>query len=92
MIDNNQYRAHYERRKTGSSHNTPGNTQHKEISHIIIPYFSQIPSRRQAGERLAPFHVERLDYRNQDRIQFYKGLERNGPKAVEEFRKAFPTG
>ncbi|MCI0553741.1 MAG: hypothetical protein L0287_22565 [Anaerolineae bacterium] len=57
-----------------------------------IQYFSQIPNRRQAGERLAPFHVERLDHRNQDRVQFYKGLERNGPKAVEEFRKAFPTG
>lgn len=57
-----------------------------------LQYFSQIPSRRKAGERLAPFHVERLDYRNQDRMQFYKCLERNGPKAVEEFRKAYPTG
>ena len=57
-----------------------------------IQYFSQIPSRRRVGERLAPFHVERLDYRNQEREQFYKALERNGQKAVEEFRKAFPKG
>jgi hypothetical protein len=57
-----------------------------------IQYFVQIPQRRKAGERLAPFHVERLDYRNQERDQFYKALERNGQKAVDEFRKAFPSG
>jgi len=57
-----------------------------------IQYFTQIPKRRRAGERLAPFHVERLDYRNQEREQFYKALERNGQKAVDEFRKAFPKG
>ena len=54
-----------------------------------IDYFLAIPARRRAGERLAPFHVERLDYRNQDRDAFYKGLERDGPKAVREFREAF---
>lgn len=57
-----------------------------------IQYFSQIPARRKAGERLAPFRVERLDYRNQERNLFYKRLERNGQKAVDEFRKAFPNG
>ncbi len=40
-------------------------------------------------ERLAPFHLERLDYRNQDREAFYSDLERNGPKSVTEFRQAF---
>jgi hypothetical protein len=54
-----------------------------------IDYFLVIPDRRRAGERLAPFHVERLDYRNQDRDAFYKGLECDGPKAVREFREAF---
>jgi hypothetical protein len=54
-----------------------------------IDYFLDITDRRQDRERLAPFHVERLDYRNADREAFYKGLERNGPKAVEEFRNAF---
>jgi hypothetical protein len=57
-----------------------------------LDYFTQIPERRKAGERLAPFHVERLDYRNQEREQFYRSLERNGPKAVTEFRKTFPSG
>ncbi len=57
-----------------------------------LEYFLQIPERRKTGERLAPFRVERLDYRNQDRVEFYKSLERNGQKAVDEFRKAFPTG
>ncbi len=30
------------------------------------------------------------DYRHQDQEAFYAGLARNGPKAVEEFRQAFP--
>ncbi|MBG7609853.1 MAG: hypothetical protein IZT55_03210 [Anaerolineae bacterium] len=52
-------------------------------------YFLQVGERRKAGERMAPFHVQRLDYRNQDREAFYRGLERNGEKAVTEFRNAF---
>lgn len=35
-------------------------------------------SRRRAGERVVPFHVERLDFRNRERHQFHKRLERNG--------------
>jgi len=54
-----------------------------------IDYFLDVIGRRRGGERLAPFRVERLDYRNQDRDAFYKGLERNGPKAVREFQEAF---
>ena len=54
-----------------------------------IQYFLGGVERRREGHRLAPFHVQRLDFRLQDRAAFYKGLERNGPKAVEEFRKAF---
>ncbi len=57
-----------------------------------LEYLVEIPNRRKLGERLAPFHVERLDFRNQDREQFYNGLNRSGPRAVEEFRKAFPGG
>jgi hypothetical protein len=34
---------------------------------------------------MAPFRVERLDYRIQDQDAFYAGLARNGPKAVQEF-------
>jgi hypothetical protein len=54
-----------------------------------ISYFLDVRARRRSGERLAPFHVERLDYRTQDQAAFNNALERNGPKAVEEFRTAF---
>jgi len=54
-----------------------------------VAYYLDVRDRRRAGERLAPFHVERVDYRTQDQDRFYAGLERNGPKAVEEFRNAF---
>lgn len=53
-----------------------------------LEYFVGVSRRRQAGERLAPFHVERLEFRVQDREAFYHGLERNGPRAVREFREA----
>ena len=54
-----------------------------------IDYFLDVIERRRSGEKMAPFHVERLDYRPRDIEGFYKGLERNGPKAVREFREAF---
>lgn len=53
-----------------------------------IEYFVDVAARRRAGERLAPFRVERLDFRKQDQEAFYLGLERNGPKAVREYRAA----
>ena len=49
----------------------------------------EINQRRRNREILAPFKVEKLEYRKSDRAGFNKGLERSGPKAVEEFRKAF---
>lgn len=54
-----------------------------------IAYFLDVAKRRRNKERLAPFRVERLDYRNQDQEQFYAGLARNGPRAVTEFKDAF---
>lgn len=54
-----------------------------------VEYLLEVSSRRRAGERMAPFRVERLDYRKKDRQMFDKGLERNGPKAVREFFEAF---
>ncbi|MDP9485521.1 MAG: hypothetical protein M3Q49_06985 [Actinomycetota bacterium] len=54
-----------------------------------IEYSLDTSERRRAKERLAPFRVERLDFRNHDREAFFEGLERNGPKAVREFREAF---
>jgi hypothetical protein len=53
-----------------------------------INYFLDVVKRRRQRERLVPFRVERLDYRESDVEAFYKGLERNGPKAAREFREA----
>lgn len=63
-------------------------SDHHSVANAL-EYLLDVTERRRAGERLAPFRVERLDYRNQDRAAFYQGLERNGPKAVEEFQAAF---
>ena len=57
-----------------------------------LEFFTRVPERRRSGERLTPFNVQRLDYRNQERDQFYRNLGRAGPRAVEEFKKAFPDG
>ena len=58
------------------------------VEHALI-YYLDVQHRRRQNERLAPFRVERLDYRNADRDAFYRGLTRNGPKAVREFDEAF---
>jgi hypothetical protein len=50
-----------------------------------LDYYLDVTQRRRDKERLAPFKVERLDYRKQDIDGFRSGLERNGPKAVREF-------
>lgn len=63
-------------------------TDHHSVANAL-EYFLHVGERRRAGEKLAPFRVERLDYRDHDRAAFYRGLERNGPKAVAEFRAAF---
>jgi hypothetical protein len=54
-----------------------------------LVYFLDVSQRRREKERLTAFRVERLDYRTQDREGFYRGLARNGPKAVREFDEAF---
>ena len=54
-----------------------------------LQYYLDVRRRRRDGERLAPFNVERIDYRAQDRDRFNAGLARSGPKAVDEFRQAF---
>jgi hypothetical protein len=62
-------------------------TDHHSVVNAL-DYFLHGAARRRAGEHLAPFRVERLDFRNRDMDAFYQGLERNGPKAVREFRGA----
>lgn len=53
-----------------------------------LEYYVDVANRRKDRERLSPFRVERLDYRNSDRLQFFEGLKRNGPRAVQEFSDA----
>lgn len=63
-------------------------TDANSVENAIV-YLLDVIRRRRNKERLAPFRVERLDYRTQDQDGFYAGLERNGPRAVTEMRKAF---
>ncbi len=63
-------------------------TDASSVENALVHFLDGI-DRRKSGERVVPFSVERLDFRTQDREAFYEGLERNGPKAVEEFRAAF---
>ena len=55
-----------------------------------LTYLLHVSERRRGEdrERLAPFRVERVDFRKSDREAFYAGLARSGPKAVREFREA----
>ena len=57
-----------------------------------IQYFLNVNHRRASGEQVAPFRVERLDYRTRNHEAFMKGLERSGQKAVKEFKAEFPGG
>ena len=54
-----------------------------------LDYLLGVTTRRRDGRRLVPFRVERLDFRHKDQDAFYRGLERNGPKAVREYQQAF---
>ncbi len=54
-----------------------------------LQYYLDISRRRKDRETLAPFTVQRLDYRNADRLAFFNGLTRNGRQAVHDFIKAF---
>ncbi len=63
-------------------------THHTSVQNAL-EYYTAVSQRRVNGERLAPFQVERLNYRENDREGFFAGLARNGPKAVEEFKATF---
>jgi hypothetical protein len=54
-----------------------------------LDYFLDMQERRRTGQRLVPFSVQRLDYRESDRKAFYQRLAENGEKAVQEFKEAF---
>ncbi|MEM7348078.1 MAG: deiodinase-related protein, partial [Chloroflexota bacterium] len=57
-----------------------------------LDYFLDVTRRRRSREKLAPFKVERLDYRDVNREAFYEGLERSGPTAVEEYDILYKAG
>jgi hypothetical protein len=61
-------------------------TDANSVENALI-YFLDVVKRRRGGERLAPFQVERLDYRDSDREAFFEGLALSGPKAVREFKE-----
>ena len=66
-------------------------TDANSIRNAIL-YLRAVIDRRESGEQVAPFRVERLDYRTRDAEAFKKGLELAGQKAVREFKAVFPGG
>lgn len=60
-------------------------TDASSVENAIL-YYLDIAKRRRGRERLAPFKVERLDFRSKDSERFMEGLARSGPKAVQEFK------
>ena len=54
-----------------------------------VVYFLDVANRREGGERLTPFRVQRADFRGHDVEGFYRGLKLSGQKAVEEFEAIF---
>lgn len=59
-------------------------TDANSVENALI-YYLDVVKRRKGRVRLSPFRVERLDYRDSDRLQFFEGLKRNGSRAVQEF-------
>ena len=57
-----------------------------------IDYFLDVTCRRRNHEKLAPFLVERLDYRPHDRAEFDVGLLAAGQRAYDEFVAAEEQG
>lgn len=57
-----------------------------------IDYYLDVTQRRRNREKLAPFKVERLDYRPHDRTAFDKGLLAAGQRAYDEFVAAESAG
>ncbi len=62
-------------------------TDHRSVANAL-DYFLDVKQRRRNRHKLAPFKVERLDYRDSDRERFFEGLARSGPKAVREFEES----
>lgn len=63
-------------------------TDARSIRSAIV-YFVDVANRREGGERLAPFRVQRSDFRERDVEAFYRGLALSGQKAIDEFEAIF---
>ena len=54
----------------------------------VIQYVQSSRARRREGFHLAPFYAELVGYRWNNPAKVREGLERAGPKAVEDFERA----
>lgn len=63
-------------------------TDSNSVASAIQYFIEVLIRRRQDRIRLAPFRVERIDYRSVDREGFFAGLARSGDKAVREFEES----
>ncbi len=54
-----------------------------------VEYYVGALARKAAGEEQGGFRVERLDFKRNNREEFFAGLDRAGPRAVAEFERAF---
>lgn len=77
--------------KTGAPAYKANWTHTPSVSEAIDSLLEQGEKRR-AGERLQPFSVERTEYRIHDNEGFQRGLERNGPQAIEDMERMRQTG
>ena len=63
-------------------------TDAKSAENAVL-YYLDVLQRRRKRERLAPFKVERLDYRDVNREQRMAGLAKAGPKALDDWLKLY---
>ena len=54
-----------------------------------VEYYLDVQQRRRNREKLAPFKVERIDYRDVNREKRLEGLAKAGQKAVDDWTKLY---
>ncbi len=63
-------------------------TDGKSAENAVI-YYLDVLERRRNRERLAPFKVERIDYRDVDKERRMEGLAKAGPRALAEWQAMY---
>ena len=58
-------------------------------SENAVEYYLDVQRRRRNREKLAPFKVERIDYRDVNKEKRLEGLAKAGPKAVDDWVKLY---